>query len=279
MEKIIFGDDMHRFKLARCTTPSDGRLSLLKELGFDGIELAAYKDFNPDVLSKNDIVSLKNTIDSYGLKVPCISSLFMLPGFQHCSPIHAVRINSLRFTKKLCEAATLLDCHILCWGSGMARRIPQGIPYEIGRKWNIELLRKSAKFAEEYGVILAIEPLPKEHDNFINTLEDAKKIMDEIGSEFVKLLADIHHMHMEEPIPIPNAIARYGKDIVHVHYWDNNQGIPGSGQIDWLSVTQALVDMGYRGYISIESIVEDERRDMEKAIRYMNQIFSKIRWS
>jgi D-psicose/D-tagatose/L-ribulose 3-epimerase len=269
---------MHRFKLARCTKPSEENLSILKDLDFDGIELAAYKDFNPDVLSKTDMIRLKDLIYSYDLKVPCINSLFMLPGFQHCSPIYAVRINSLRFTKKLCEAANIIDCHILCWGSGVARRIPTEIPYEIGRKWNVELLKKSAKFAEEYGVILAIEPLPREYDNFINTLEDAKKVMDEIGSESIKLLADIHHMHVEEPMPIPSALTKYGKDIVHVHYWDNNMGIPGSGQIDWLSVTQALVSIGYQGYISIESIVEDERRSMEKVKNYMDQIFSKVKW-
>ncbi|MHA1832426.1 MAG: sugar phosphate isomerase/epimerase family protein [Candidatus Baldrarchaeia archaeon] len=270
---------IHRFKLSRCTNPSEKNLRLLNELGFDGIELAAYKDLNPDVLSKAEVKKLKELIDSYELKVPCINSLFMLPGFQHCSAIYAVRMNSLRFTKKLCETATIMECPILCWGSGMARRIPPDIPYEIGRRWNMKLLKKSAKFAEEYGVILAIEPLPRDYDNFINTLEDAMRIMEEIGSEAIKLLADIHHMHLEEPIPVPDALKKYGKYIVHVHYWDNNLRIPGDGQIDWFSVTQALADIKYQGYISIEAIVGDEKRDLTKAKSYLDQIFSGIKWS
>lgn len=270
---------IHRFKLARCTKPSEENLSILKELNFDGIELAAYKDFNPDALNKIEIEKLKELIDSYNLRVPCINSLFMLPGFQHCSPIYAIRMDSLRFTRKLCEAAAIIGCPILCWGSGRARRIPPEIPYEIGRRWNIELLKKSAKLAEDYGVILAIEPLPKEYDNFINTLEDAKEIMEEVGSDSIKLLADIHHMYVEEPIPIPKALEKYGNDIVHVHYWDNNLRIPGDGQIDWLSVTQALANIKYQGYISLEAIVDNERRDLVRAKRYLDQIFSRIRWT
>jgi D-psicose/D-tagatose/L-ribulose 3-epimerase len=49
-----------------------------------------------------------------------------------------------------------------------------------------------------------------------------------------------------------NAIRLAGKHLKHFHTCENDRGTPGTGQVNWEIVRQALREIDYQGYVVIE---------------------------
>jgi len=56
---------------------------------------------------------------------------------------------------------------------------------------------------------------------------------------------------------IGDAIRAAGPQLVHLHSCENDRGTPGSGNVDWNGVAQALKDINYDGPVVIESFTPD----------------------
>jgi D-psicose/D-tagatose/L-ribulose 3-epimerase len=87
---------------------------------------------------------------------------------------------------------------------------------------------------------------------FLNTAADAVRLCAEVDHRRVGILFDTFHANIEEKRLGP-ALASCGRHLKHVHTCENDRGIPGSGHVAWQEVAQALVSLGYDGYVSIES--------------------------
>jgi len=44
-----------------------------------------------------------------------------------------------------------------------------------------------------------------------------------------------------------------GSRLLHIHACENDRGIPGSGHVDFVGMVDALNEIGYHGYLTIES--------------------------
>ena len=105
---------------------------------------------------------------------------------------------------------------------------------------------------ERYDVTLAVEPLNRFETYFLNTMADARRLCDQVGSSRVGVLGDTFHANIEEK-EIGAAFRSLGPCLKHVHTCENDRGIPGSGHVEWPSVVAALRDIHYEGYVVIES--------------------------
>jgi D-psicose/D-tagatose/L-ribulose 3-epimerase len=74
----------------------------------------------------------------------------------------------------------------------------------------------------------------------------------EIDHPNVGILFDTFHANIEEK-DIGAGYRTVGKHLKHVHTCENDRGIPGSGHVEWPSVFQALRDLRYDGWLTIES--------------------------
>jgi D-psicose/D-tagatose/L-ribulose 3-epimerase len=101
-------------------------------------------------------------------------------------------------------------------------------------------------------VDLAIEPLNRFEAYFLNTAEDAARLCEEVGHPRVGVLFDTFHANIEEK-DLGAAIVRLGRHIKHVHACENDRGIPGTGHVEWNCVFPALKQIGYDGWVVIES--------------------------
>jgi D-psicose/D-tagatose/L-ribulose 3-epimerase len=72
-----------------------------------------------------------------------------------------------------------------------------------------------------------------------------------VGSHAVGILLDTFHMGIEEKSQ-GAAIRRAGKHLKHFHACENDRGTPGTGQVPWKEVREALLDIGYDGIVAIE---------------------------
>lgn len=125
---------------------------------------------------------------------------------------------------------------------------------EWGR--SVEALQQVAPLAEDHGVTLTAEPVSRYSGYFLNTAEDAVRLVDEVGSSHVAVQLDTFHMNIEEQDPA-EAIRLAGPRLKHLHLVESNRGVPGTGQVPWSAVFAALRDVNYSGLLVYEHFPAD----------------------
>ena len=120
------------------------------------------------------------------------------------------------YTARAVYRSNLFGIRTIVFGSGGARRIPDGMTREDGLKDIVAFLRDvAAPEAEKYGIEIAIEPLGFKECNAINTVDQGIAVAEETGRANVKTLADIYHM-LRSNDPIEALAEKKGK-VIHAH--------------------------------------------------------------
>lgn len=121
------------------------------------------------------------------------------------------------------------------------------------RAWCVENLKKIGKIAEDSGIIVGVEPLNRFESDMINTADQAVSLVREVDNPNIKIQLDTFHNNIEEK-NIPATIRKIGKDLLcHIQGNESDRGTPGTGNLDWTGIKEALVDIGYDGAIVIET--------------------------
>jgi D-psicose/D-tagatose/L-ribulose 3-epimerase len=170
-------------------------------------------------------------------------------------PDAAIRENGMSYLRQAIEAAQTLGATNLVGPMYSAvGRTWQQTPDERAR--DVDLLVKNlselAKHAGDHGVVLCIEPLNRFETSFINLATQAIEVVDRVNHPACQIMLDTFHMNIEEK-SAGAAIRAAGKRLKHVHACENDRGAPGSGNVTWNEVAQALRDIGYDGPVVIES--------------------------
>jgi D-psicose/D-tagatose/L-ribulose 3-epimerase len=131
-------------------------------------------------------------------------------------------------------------------------------PAQQKKEWALVVknLKTLAKYAEKKGVQLCIEPLNRFETDFLNTVEQALKLVKDVGSKAVKIHLDTFHMNIEQKNQ-GDAIRKAGKLLGHFHACGSDRGTPGNDHIDWKPIAKALKDVKYNGDVVIESFTTD----------------------
>lgn len=135
----------------------------------------------------------------------------------------------------------------------------------VGRKWKqtpeereadlqmlVPSLRELGDYAAQKGVTLCLEPINRFETSFANTAEQVVEIVDRVGHPNVQIMLDTFHMNIEEK-SAGEAIRLAGPRLHHLHACENDRGAPGSGNVAWDEIAEALADIGYDGPVVIES--------------------------
>ena len=115
-----------------------------------------------------------------------------------------------------------------------------------------ESLTELDSHATREGTFVLFEPLNRYEDHMVNRVEQAAAICRDIGSTSVRVMADAFHMNIEED-DIAGAIRSNADLIGHVHVADSGRLQPGVGHLDWPPMIEALGDVGYEGWLAMES--------------------------
>lgn len=223
----------------------EGLLPSIKEHGFDGVEVPL---FRPTEFPAADI---RQATGANGLEVTICSVL--VPGLSLISDDKQVRGRTRQHLKDAVAAATEAGAKLI------AGPLYSPVGYLPGRRrtadewnWAVEAYQELGPLLVEHGMTIAIEPLNRFETFFLNTAADAKALCDQIGHPNVGVLFDTFHANIEEK-DISAGYRTVGKHLKHVHTCENDRGIPGSGHVEWDSVFQALRDLKYDGWLTIES--------------------------
>ena len=218
-------------------------LPQISAMGYNSVELPI---FAPE---RVDSAMIRTALDASGLA--CTVSTAMPPQ-TNLIDVSATP-GGLHFLEAVIRQAAALRSPIVCGPLA----VPVGELRGRGRlpgEWDqcVQSLRQAGEIAAQHQVVLALEPLNRFETFFLNTTEDAVRLMEEVNHPAVGLLLDTFHMHIEEK-STPAAIRHASRHIRHFHASENDRGIVGSGQVPWKEVFQALRAIGYAGTITVES--------------------------
>ena len=103
--------------------------------------------------------------------------------------------------KKLLECGLPAGAKIMVFGSGAARKVPEGFQYQKARRQIKDFLAVCNSYCETYDLYIAIEPLNKSESNILNTFKEAAELQKEVNLPRIKLLVDAYHFAAEsEPV-------------------------------------------------------------------------------
>ena len=224
-----------------------GLFDRLKGMGFDGLEIFLN---HPESLPMEKI---KEKMNETGMG--CTLSVGLGKEQNLISPDRGARDAGVAFLKEgvdvACELGTDVVSGVIyaAWGEFTGKMRTED-------EWNYsrECLLKVAEYTEGKGVMLALEPVNRFETYFLNTIEDTRKMVEEINHPNVGIHADTFHMNIEEE-SFYGAIKMAGEHLYHVHLCENNRGIPGTGHIPWDDVFRALRELNYDRWAVVESFV------------------------
>ncbi|MFB6141478.1 MAG: TIM barrel protein [Halosimplex sp.] len=157
------------------------------------------------------------------------------------------------------------DCLILTVGPDQG-----GFAHDTQRRALERVLADVAPAAEDAGVTVVIEPLNTTVDHpgyFLESSREAFDIVRSVGSDRVKVLFDVYHQQITEGDVIRNLTENVDQ-VGHVHVADNpGRFEPGSGEIAYANVFDALDDAGYEGYVGMEFFAASEGTTIEEGVR------------
>jgi D-psicose/D-tagatose/L-ribulose 3-epimerase len=220
-------------------------LPLIKEKGFDGIEIPLFR------LEGFNAAAVRRDTEALGLE--CTVASAFLPGLSPISDDPGIRARAIGHLKDLIQAVAEAGAGILCGP------MYSPVGYLPGRrrtadewKYAVDGLQQLGETLAANRVTLAVEPLNRFETYFLNTAADAAALCAEVNHPNVGILFDTFHANIEEK-DIAAGIRTVAKHLSHMHTCENDRGIPGSGHVEWDAVFQALRDIRYDGYLTIES--------------------------
>jgi D-psicose/D-tagatose/L-ribulose 3-epimerase len=220
----------------------------VSELGLDAIEIPLME---PDSV---DPAAIGERAQAAGLDV--VTSL-ALP--EDADPAHedaAVRRRGLQLLVRCIDltagmGATSFSGVVY---SAIGRRIERR-PEESDYERAAEVLKEAARFAQDRGVTIGIEPINRYETFLVNTAEQAQALVDRIDEPNVGIHLDAYHMNIEEDDFYETTLATVPR-LVHFHMSESHRGIPGHGTVDWNAIMRALADGGYSGVVGLESFTD-----------------------
>ena len=220
-------------------------LPRFREWGFDGVEIAR---FEFDSFPAADV---RRAAEAAGLKTIFCSAL--TGDVSMISDDAGTRAKAAAFVKRGIEVAAEIGADTFVGPyCGAVGYLPGRRRNDDEWKWAVEGLQSLGPVLDANNVTLAVEPLNRFETYFLNTIDDAIRLCQEVGHERVGILFDTFHANIEEK-NIGRALTAAGKHVKHVHTCENDRGIPGSGHVEWTDVFTALRTIQYDRWVVIES--------------------------
>lgn len=237
----------------------------------------------PAIIDDKVISAIKESSEKHGIEIIACNATF-----NAAHPDPQVRGEGIKRFETIAAATRKLGCGIVSMCSGT--RCKEHLwTYHPGNSspeaWEdmTDTLKKCAEIAEKYNIAAAIET---EVATIIDTTEKARRAMDEIGSDNIKIIMDCANLFhageaKEENVHriINHAFEVLGNDIVLAHGKDiaESDGVKfcpaGEGIVDYKQFAELLDKYNYKGDMILHGIFDESKmpccyRAIKNAIEY-----------
>ncbi|MBV1841432.1 hydroxypyruvate isomerase [Photobacterium ganghwense] len=221
------------------------RFEAAAKAGFDGVEYLFPYDFPAE--------EIKARLSEYHLQ----QVLFNLPAGDWDAGDRGIAVDPSRVqafrdgVPKAIAYAKALGCtQVNC----LAGIVPQGVSAQEAHRTFVDNLRFASQALEAEGIRLVIEAINTRDipGFFLNTTEQGKAVIAEVGSTNLSLQYDIYHMQIMEG-DLATTLTDNLVQIGHVQLADNpGRHEPGTGEINYPFVLSHLDSLGYEGWVGCE---------------------------
>ena len=226
--------------------PFEDRFAAAREAGFRGVEYLFPYPWPAE--------SLRNLLDEHGLT----QVLFNLPagdwgGGERGIACLPERTDEFRKgVKDAIHYAGTLGCGQVNCLAGLR---PPALAFDTAWQTLSDNVRWAAERCGEAGIDLLVEAINSRVDMpgfMLDRSGRAMELIEAVGAANLKLQYDIYHMQIMEGDLI-RTMERLLPHIGHIQFADNpGRHEPGTGEIAFPRLFQALDDMGYAGWVSAE---------------------------
>jgi sugar phosphate isomerase/epimerase len=249
-----------------CCGPEAARVAA--RAGFDYVEMGVGSLLKPRENSGAFAAALEET-RAAGLPCPVLN--VFVPGDLKITGENVDPAALKQYVTTAFQRAQEAGVRVIVFGSGAARRIPDGFDPVRAHGQIVEFCRMLAPIAAEHGVTVAIEPLCRKECNVLNTVRECGELAREVNHPAVRLLVDSYHLLIDRDSM--EDIVRYGDLLAHVHVATvPNRFAPGLEECDLRPFFDALAKAGYTGRVSIEGKIPDPPNDLPKALSVMKEL-------
>ncbi len=227
-------------------------LEAAKAAGFDYVELSATEVAG---LSDADFDAAVTRIKELGIATPA-ANLFIPASIKVTGP-ETDPAAQMAHVKKVMSRLSKVGVEVIVFGSGGARRVPDGFAKEEAFKQLVDFGRRAADEAKPYNITIAIEPLRKQETNIINSAGEGLELVNAIAHPNFQLMIDFYHLASEHEDP---AIVLRAKDhLRHLHVANpTGRVFPQKWEeFDYAPFFANLKAIGYDKRISMEGNTTD----------------------
>jgi sugar phosphate isomerase/epimerase len=250
------------------------------EVGYTGVEIAPFTiDTDARRITPAQRAETRAAADAAGLEIIGLHWLLAktegLYLTTHDKPTRERTIDYLRALIALCHD---LGGHVMVFGSPQQRVLLPGVSNDEAMRYAAEVFQAIAPDLQAAEVTLALEPLSPDWGPFLNTAAEGVKLIEMVGSPNVRLHLDCIAMSTES-IPIPTLLHQHRQLLAHFHANDPNKQGPGFGDLDFAPIFQALGEIDYQGWVSVEvfDYTPGVERLARESIEYMQSVLDELK--
>ena len=237
---------------------------VMQEIGMKAAELRVVYGKNILDLTDDELKRAKDTLDRAGLAVISIASPLLKCVLPNAPDLDERFQHDVFASKHTFEDQPRLTEHAFRVAKFFGARIVRVFSYwrtkapELCHEQIVEALGHLAKLAEREDLIIGLE---NEHACNVGTAAETARVLDFVPNPHLMIVWDPANALVGDEDPYPGGYSALPKNrIAHVHAKDCHMeghtpvwGPLGTRRVRWKEQIQALVDDGYKGYISLET--------------------------
>lgn len=231
-------------------------LTYCSDLHFDALDPTGYyfPDY-PDVPGDEYIYKIKRKAFVHGVE---ISGTGIRNNFTDPDP--ARRRADLRHIKEWVQVASKLGAPVIRVFAG--RGIPEGYSRNEINGWIVEALKECVEYGEAHGVMIGVQ----NHNDYLKNADHVLEIIESVDSDWLGIILDVGSFSTENPY---EDIARVAPHAVSWQIKENLGYRDRTVRTDLTKIVKILEDVGYRGYIPIETLGGDPKK---KVPRFLEEV-------
>lgn len=219
-------------------------LFALSEIGYQGVEPFVR---DPRAMNQEEFCRI---LESSGLEVAAVGTgpLVSEDNLTFTSSSEKIRIEAIERTKAVIDFASRFGAQV---NIGKLRGDHHKKNLIQSREWQKHAFVNISEYAATKNVTIILEPQCRFAINNLNTTQEGIVMLKELQLPNFFLMLDVFHMNIEDRSIAASFIE--AKDYNHhIHFADNNRGVPGVGNINFADAVRVLKAQGFDRYISME---------------------------
>ncbi|WP_322906582.1 sugar phosphate isomerase/epimerase family protein [Paenibacillus campi] len=251
-------------------------LHILKQYHMYGIEVAPTKIWDaPLSATREQAIAYREKWSAAGIELVAMQSLLFgqsgLVLFQ--DSLAREKLKSYLF--KMIEIAENLGTKILVFGSPK-NRLVGNLSWEEQLEIAVPFFEQLGKKAAEHQVLFCIEPNAKEYGcDFVTNTDEAIAVIEAVNHPGFKLHLDAAVMTLNNE-NYQHCLEKSAQHLAHFHVSEPFLELIGSRDTNHAAIADALRNIDYAGWISIEMkncLLDSDVTSVQKAIEFVTQIY------